>query len=152
MAAWETLCTSARRESVNLTGGHQNLNLLFKMPTHLLSSQRLEPKPATLNSPSSMLYSQLASHHEMHVLLLSAQASLCYIICYWENNISSSPFFLFLFWVFFFFNNFIYLFLTMLGLCCCAWAFSSVVSGDYSLVAVQGFFIIVASLVVEHGL
>ena len=40
----------------------------------------------------------------------------------------------------FFFN----LFLVTLGLCCCTWAFSSVVSG--------GFVIAVASLVAEHGL
>ena len=135
MAAWETLCSSTRRESVSLMGGHQKLNLLFNMPTCLLSFQRLAAKPATFNSPSSMLYSQLASHHEMYILLLSTQASLFYIICYWENNISSSPLFLFLFFFFLSFlkNNFIYLFLTVLGLCCCAQAFSS--CGEWGLLS-----------------
>ena len=46
----------------------------------------------------------------------------------------------------------IYLFLAVLGLRCCAWAFSS--SGEWGLlfVVVRGLLIVVASLVVEHGL
>ena len=54
-----------------------------------------------------------------------------------------------------FFNKFIYfiyLFLAVLGLCCCMRAFSS--CGDQGLlfVAVRGFLIVVAALVAEHGL
>ena len=49
-------------------------------------------------------------------------------------------------------NNFIYLFLSVLGLCCCA-GFSAVVAGrGHSLVAVHGFFIAVGSLVMAPGL
>ena len=55
----------------------------------------------------------------------------------------------------FFFNKFylfIYLFLAVLGLCCCTRAFSS--CGEWGLlsVAVRGLLIAVATLVVEHGL
>ena len=50
-----------------------------------------------------------------------------------------------------FLNNFIYLFLAMLGFRCCT-AFSLVtVSGSYSLVTLHGLLIPMASLVVEHG-
>ena len=49
-------------------------------------------------------------------------------------------------------NNFIYLFLAVLGLRCCAGFFSRIAeSGSYSLVAVSGLLIGVASLVSEHG-
>ena len=62
--------------------------------------------------------------------------------------------FLSLFLLSFFLNfiYFIYLFLTALGLRCCARAFSS--SGERGLffVAVRGLLIAVASLVAEHGL
>ena len=52
----------------------------------------------------------------------------------------------------FFFNKFIYLFLVALGLCCCAWAFSS--CGEWGLVfiLVRRLLTVVASLVAEHGL
>ena len=56
----------------------------------------------------------------------------------------------------FFFINlfiiFIYLFLTVLGLRCCAWAFSSCGEQGLLFVAVRGLLIAVASLIVEHGL
>ena len=49
------------------------------------------------------------------------------------------------FYYFLFFKKFIiYLFLAVLGLCCCTWAFSS--CSDWGLLTV------VVSLVVEHGL
>ena len=55
-------------------------------------------------------------------------------------------------WGFFFFFALIYLFLAVLDLGCCA-SFSLVeASGSYSLIAVHGLLIAVASLVVEHGL
>ena len=58
----------------------------------------------------------------------------------------------FLYIRFFFIYNFIYLFLTMLGLHCCV-GFSLVVeSGGYSLVAVHRLLITGASLVAEHSL
>ena len=47
---------------------------------------------------------------------------------------------------------FIYLFMAVLGLCCCAWAFSSCGKQGLLFVAVHGFLISVASLVAEHGL
>ena len=46
----------------------------------------------------------------------------------------------------------VYLFLAMLGLHCCAQAFSGLVSGGCSLVAVHRLLIVVASFVVEQGL
>ena len=51
----------------------------------------------------------------------------------------------------FFLYKFMYLFLAALGLRYCTWAFSS--CGERGLfVAVRGLLIVVASLVVEHGL
>ena len=47
---------------------------------------------------------------------------------------------------------FIYLFLTALGLRCCAWAFSSCSEPGLLLVAVRGLLIAGASPVVEHRL
>ena len=47
---------------------------------------------------------------------------------------------------------FIYLFLAVLGLRCCAWAFSSCSEQGLLFVAVRGLLIAVASLVAEHGL
>ena len=47
---------------------------------------------------------------------------------------------------------FIYLSLAALGLCCCAWAFSSCSEWGLLFVAVRGLLIAVASLVAEHGL
>ena len=57
--------------------------------------------------------------------------------------------------LFFFFNKFIYfiyLFLTVLGLHCCARAFSSCGERGLLFVAAGRFLIAVASLVAEHGL
>ena len=51
--------------------------------------------------------------------------------------------------LFFFFFN---LFLAVLGLCCCAWAFSSCGERGLLFFAVRGLLIAVASLVAEHGL
>ena len=56
---------------------------------------------------------------------------------------------------FYFLNLFIYLiylFLAALGLRCCAQAFSSCGERGLLFIAVRGFLITVASLVVEHGL
>ena len=50
------------------------------------------------------------------------------------------------------FIYFIYLFLSALGLCCCAWAFSSCGKQGLLFVAVRGLLLAVASLVAEHGL
>ena len=47
---------------------------------------------------------------------------------------------------------FIYLFLAALGLHCCAWAFSSCGERGLLLVVVHELLIVVASLIVEHGL
>ena len=47
---------------------------------------------------------------------------------------------------------FIYLFLAVLGLRCCAWAFSSCGEQGLLFVAVRGLLIAVASLVAECGL
>ena len=45
-----------------------------------------------------------------------------------------------------------YLFLAVLGLLCCAWAFSSCGERGLLFVVVCGLLIVVASLVAEHGL
>ena len=59
-----------------------------------------------------------------------------------------------LFLISFFLRNLfiICLFLAVLGLHCCAWAFSSCGERGLLFVAVHGLLIVVASLVVEHGL
>ena len=49
-------------------------------------------------------------------------------------------------------NKFIYLFLAALGLCCCAWTFSSCGERGLLFVAVRGLLTAVASLVAEHEL
>ena len=50
-------------------------------------------------------------------------------------------------------NVFIYLFiLAALGLCCCAWAFSGCGERGLLFVVVRRLLVVVASLVVEHGL
>ena len=51
-----------------------------------------------------------------------------------------------------FFNLFIYLFLAVLGLHCCAQAFSRCGERGLHFIAVHGLLIVVASLVVEHRL
>ena len=52
----------------------------------------------------------------------------------------------------FIFYNAIYLFMSVLGLCCCV-SFSLVaVNKSYSLVGLGGFLTVVASLVAKHGL
>ena len=58
------------------------------------------------------------------------------------------------FFFFFLINLFIYLFLflAVLGLRCCARAFSSCSERGLLFVAVHGLLIVVASLVGEHGL
>ena len=45
-----------------------------------------------------------------------------------------------------------YLFMAVLGLCCCTWAFSSCGKQGLLFIAVCGLLIVVASLVAEHGL
>ena len=59
------------------------------------------------------------------------------------------PGFPLVFWVFF---KFIYLFLAVLGLCCCARAFSSCGERGLLFIAARGLLTAVASLVAEHGL
>ena len=59
----------------------------------------------------------------------------------------------FFFNLFYFIYLFIYfLFLAVLGLHCCAWAFSSCGERGLLFVAVRRLLIVVASLIVEHGL
>ena len=56
-------------------------------------------------------------------------------------------------WFFFLLINlFIYLFLAVLGLRCCTWAFSSCVERELLFVEVHGLLVAVASLVAEHRL
>ena len=71
-----------------------------------------------------------------------------------HNYINSKLLNLF-FYFLFFINLFIYLcilFLAVLGLHCCVWAFSSCGEQGLLFVAVHGLLIVVASLVAEHGL
>ena len=59
---------------------------------------------------------------------------------------------IFFYFLFLKFIYFIYLFLAVLGLCCCAWAFSSCGEWGLLFVVVRGLLIAVASPVLEHGL
>ena len=54
--------------------------------------------------------------------------------------------------LFFLSYKFIYLFLAALGLCCCAWAFSSRSRRGLLFVAVRGLLIAMACLVAERRL
>ena len=54
--------------------------------------------------------------------------------------------------MFLFLLIYFYLFLAVLGLCCCTWAFSSCSKWGLLFAAVRGLLIVEASLVVEHGL
>ena len=54
--------------------------------------------------------------------------------------------------VVFFKKNYLFLFLDVLGLCCCAWAFPSCGERGLLFVVVPGLLVVVASLVAEHGL
>ena len=49
-------------------------------------------------------------------------------------------------------SPYLYIFLAVLGLCCCARAFSSCSEQGLLFIVVGGLLIVVASLVVEHGL
>ena len=49
------------------------------------------------------------------------------------------------------FKKILFIFLAALGLCCCAWAFSSCGEPGLLFVAVHELLIAVASLVAEHG-
>ena len=73
-----------------------------------------------------------------------------------SNSVTSSVLiwmhFVSFFNVFLKFIYFIYLFLDLLGLCCCAWAFPSCSERGLLFLAVHGLLIAVASLVAEHGL
>ena len=51
-----------------------------------------------------------------------------------------------------FFCLFVFLFLAVLGLCCCAWAFSSCGERGLLFIVARRLLIAVASLVVEHRL
>ena len=52
-----------------------------------------------------------------------------------------------------FFNSFIYLFMAVLGLCCCCMGFYPVVASEgYSVVVVHGFLTAVASPVADRKL
>ena len=66
-----------------------------------------------------------------------------------KGNGFSASLFIYLFLKFILF---IYLFLAVLGLCCCVRAFSSCGELGPLFVAVRGLLIAVASLVLEHGL
>ena len=70
-----------------------------------------------------------------------------FILFLWLNNIP-----LYIYTTYFFFWKFIYLFLAALGLHCWAWAFCSCSERGLLFVVVCGLLIVVASLVVEHGL
>ena len=58
---------------------------------------------------------------------------------------------LFIYFIIYFYYLFLK-FLAALGVCCCAWAFSSCGEQELLFVAVRGLLIAVASLVAEHGL
>ena len=55
-------------------------------------------------------------------------------------------------WMYICKKKFMYLFMAVLGLCCCMGFSLVVANGAYPLVAVCGLLIVVASLIAEHGL
>ena len=73
------------------------------------------------------------------------------LLLWWNDLCKSFAHFLFYFY-FILFIYFIYLFLAVLGLRCCAWAFSSCGERGLLFVGVRGLLTAVASLVAEHGL
>ena len=77
---------------------------------------------------------------------------LFFFLIYIVFGVEALSYVYWLFDVLFLKSNFIYLFLTALGLCCFAWAFSSSESRGYSLVGVRGLLIALASPAVEHRL
>ena len=96
---------------------------IFFAPAH-------HPPPLLLHQPSSS-FSSTAQHDRL------VSKMQCFV-----NTIS---FYLFIYLFI------IYLIFGVLGLCCCARAFSSCGEQGLLLVAVHGLLIAVASLVVEHG-
>ena len=82
-----------------------------------------------------------------HVVQISSKAFYSLELLNLVVTLSCLLFFLNKFYLFYF-----YLFLAVLGLCCCAWAFSSCGERGLLFVAVRGLLIAVASLVAEHGL
>ena len=78
------------------------------------------------------------------------------VICRSCDNICFGPCSVPILWILFFFFNkfiyFIYLLLAVLGLRCCARAFSSCGERGLLFVAVRGLLTAVASFVAEHGL
>ena len=91
------------------------------------------------------------------MVMLSIFSCTCwpFVHLLWRNiYLSSLPVLKldYLYFYYFFFNKFIYLFLAVLGLCCCVWAFSSCGERRLLLIAVHGLLIAVGSVAVEHGL
>ena len=75
-------------------------------------------------------------HMLTHVFILVYRSNLFFTIVYYLIYLFT---YLFIFWA-------------ALGLCCCVRAFSSCRERGLLFVAVHGLLIVVASLVVEHGL
>ena len=76
--------------------------------------------------------------------LLRTSATFSYVLGALFYTVLSSFFLKFIY--------FFYLFLAVLGLRCCAWAFSSCSERGLLFIAVRGLLITVASLVAEQGL
>ena len=79
---------------------------------------------------------------------MGSMVYFCHEVCNVSLPVSLYLFILLLKTFFFRFS----LFLAALGLCCCAWAFSSCGERGLLFVAVRGLLIAVASLVAAHGL
>ena len=89
---------------------------------------------------SYLLYFSSAS------VLFSAVSGLCsFLICPFNWGRFS-------YWLMSDLYSLSFLFLAVLGLCCCVWAFSSCSEQGLLFVVVRGLLIAVASLVVEHEL
>ena len=120
-----------------------------------------------LSCSRSFLYTREISLCDMNYKSSSPVCHLCFDFAYYVY-LAMCKFFIFillsifsftvprlffrLFLKLFFFNKFIYLFLSVLGLRCCTRAFSSCGKRGLHFVAVHGFLIAVASLVVGHRL
>ena len=123
-------------------GGTQRIDN-HKLCKFWFSTLRLVQNVESLPCWKAALCSQRHTHICLKVTLTLANG---------KDNFTGWVRFLFIFLVLFFKILFIYLFLAVLGLCCCTRAFSSCRERGLLFIAVRGLLIAVASLVEEHGL
>ena len=143
------------------TMGNSRWSFTCSLAAYLLLGSPVPNKPQTdtwLANPGR----ELGNDRSIQKMCLFQEISKSYPI--WENRLNhvwtvnccehvGSIRLNWFFWVqsFYFLIILFILFFTVLGLCCCVRFSLAVVSGGYSLVAVHGLLLSVASLVLEHG-